>query len=167
KLVLFDDLIASDLPDEPYFETDLLSYFPARMVKKFAGEIRSHRLRREIIATVLGSDAINRGGPAFVSRLQDLTGRSAADVIGAYAVVRDGFELPALYAGIDALDAAIDGDAQLDLYQAVGRLVFSATLWQLRNETGSEPLSRRVAALREARLALQKIGRAHVGTPVT
>ena len=41
----------------------------------------------------------------------------------AFAVVRDGFGLPALYAEIDALDNKIDGQMQLDLYAAVGRLV--------------------------------------------
>src|SRR5690606_2766319 len=109
KLVLFDDVVMSDLTNDPYFETELFGYFPQKMAKKFADEIRGHRLRREIIATVLGNDAINRGGPSFVTRLQDLSGRTAADVIEAYVVVRDGFELPELYREIDALDAKIDG----------------------------------------------------------
>src|SRR5690606_7921690 len=133
----------------------LNGYFPGRMVKKFADEIRTHRLRREIIATVLANDAINRGGPSFVSRMQDLSGRSASGVIAAYAVVRDGFELPAFYAQIDALDNQIDGAAQLELYQAVGRLVHTATLWQLRNGSTALPLGERIAALRAARKVLE------------
>ena len=44
------------------------------MAKKYAAEIGGHRLRREIIARVVANDLVNRGGPAFVSRLQDLTG---------------------------------------------------------------------------------------------
>lgn len=155
KLALFDDIVATDLPDEPHFEADLLAYFPAQMAERFGDEIRAHRLRREIIATVLANDAINRGGPSFVSRMQDLSGRSAADVIAAYTVIRDGFELPALYAEIDALDGRVDGDAQLELYQAVGRLVHSATLWQLRNDVGAWQLDQRIAALRNARKVLE------------
>lgn len=155
KLALFDDLVASDLPDDPHFEADLFAYFPAKMTKKFAGEIKQHRLRREIVATMLANDAINRGGPSFVSRMQDLTGRTAADVVAAYAVVRDGFDLTALYAEIDALDGQIDGDAQLDLYLAVGRLVHVATLWQLRNHSRAEPVAARIATLRAARKLLE------------
>ena len=155
KLALFDDIVATDLPDEPHFEADLLAYFPAQMAERFGDEIRAHRLRREIIATVLANDAINRGGPSFVSRMQDLSGRSAADVIAAYTVIRDGFELPALYAEIDALDGRVDGDAQLELYQAVGRLVHSATLWQLRNDVGAWQLDQRIDALRNARKVLE------------
>ena len=155
KLVLFDDIIGSDLPDDAHFEADLMAYFPTRMAKKYAEEIKSHRLRREIIATVLANDAINRGGPTFISRMQDLTGRTAAEVVAAFVVVRDGFDLPAVYAQIDALDAKVDGDAQLELYQAVGRLVHSATAWLLKNDSGTQPLGDRIAALREARKALE------------
>lgn len=155
KLVLFDDLIAGGLPDDPHFEADLSAYFPGRMAKKYAEEIRSHRLRREIIATQLANDAINRGGPPFVSRMQDLTGRSAAEVVAAYAVVRDGFELPALYAQIDALDNRMDGDVQLELYQSVGRLVRAATTWFLKNDEGAAPLGGRIQRLREARKVLE------------
>ena len=155
KLTLFDDVIPGKLPDDSYLEQDLFRYFPQQMADKFADEIKTHRLRREIIATQLANDAINRGGPSFISRLQDLTGQTASDVLAAYVVARDGFELPALYEEIDALDTKIDGAAQLELYQSVGRLVHAATAWLLKNEDGSLPLAGRVAALREARNALE------------
>ncbi|TKT82958.1 NAD-glutamate dehydrogenase [Aquamicrobium sp. LC103] len=155
KLVLFDDIVTTGLPDDPHFDADLMGYFPQRMAKKYADDIRSHRLRREIVATLLANDAINRGGPSFVSRMQDLTSRSAADVVAAYAVVRDGFELPALYGEIDALDNRIDGDLQLDLYQQVGRLVYSSTAWFLKNDEGHETVGARISRLRDARRTLE------------
>ena len=155
KIVLFDDVVASGLPDDPYFETDLTGYFPSRMAKKYADEIKGHRLRREIIATVLANDAINRGGPSFITRMMDLTGRTAAEVVAAFTVVRDGFELPALYAQIDALDTKVDGGLQLELYQALGRLLHAATGWLLKNADGSAPLAERIGALRGARKVLE------------
>jgi glutamate dehydrogenase len=157
KIVLFDDLLASAVPDDAHFDADLIGYFPDRMAKKYDGEIRAHRLRREIIATELCNDTINRGGPTFISRLQDLTGRAAHEVVAAFAVVRDGFELPQVYRAIDALDTRIDGDAQLELYQRVGRLVHAATAWLLKNDQGTATIGGRVAALREARTALRPV----------
>ena len=77
KIVLFSDILATDVPDDPHFERDLMAYFPDRMEKKYAAGINGHRLRREIITRVLANDLINRGGPAFVTRLQDETGRGA------------------------------------------------------------------------------------------
>ncbi len=155
KIVLFSDLLASDVPDDPHFERDLSGYFPERMAKKYAGDIGEHRLRREIISRVLANDLVNRGGPSFVSRLQDSTGRSAADIATAFAVVRDGFALPALYADIDALDNRIDGQVQLDLYQSVAWLLFSECAWLLKNDHSDAPVGTRIAELQEARKALE------------
>jgi glutamate dehydrogenase len=142
------------VPDEAHFEDDLVEYFPAKMRKKYAAEIGSHRLRREIIARVVANDLVNRGGPAFVSRLQDLTGRTAADVVRAFTIARDGYELGRLYAEIDALDNKIDGEAQLGLYAEVGRLIDGAAVWFLKNADDT-PIGVRITALREARRVLE------------
>ncbi|MCA0060584.1 NAD-glutamate dehydrogenase, partial [Mesorhizobium sp. B261B1A] len=155
KIVLFSDIVASDVPDEPHFDRDLMGYFPDRMAKKYAAEIHGHRLRREIIARVVANELVNRGGPSFVNRLREATGRTAADVVRTFAVVRDGFALPALYREIDALDNQIDGQMQLDLYQAVSRLIYVTSGWYLKNDAGTAPLAQRIAELQEARKALE------------
>jgi glutamate dehydrogenase len=155
KIVLFTEIVARTIPDEPHFEADLIAYFPPQMQKKYAKEIKGHRLRREIIATHLANDVIDRGGPAFVTRLQDFSGRPAHDIVAAFSVVRDGFDLPALFHEIDALDNKIDGMAQLDLYERVWHLIHGATAWLLKNGDSSAPVSERIAALRAARNALE------------
>ncbi|RNJ43562.1 NAD-glutamate dehydrogenase [Mesorhizobium erdmanii] len=155
KIVLFSDIVASDVPDDAHFDRDLMGYFPDRMAKKYAAEIHGHRLRREIIARVVANDLVNRGGPSFVNRLQEATGRTAADVVRTFAVVRDGFALPALYREIDALDNQIDGQVQLDLYQMVSRLIYVTSGWYLKNDAGTAPLGQRIAELQDARKALE------------
>ncbi|MBZ9679352.1 MULTISPECIES: NAD-glutamate dehydrogenase [unclassified Mesorhizobium] len=155
KIVLFSDIVASDVPDDAHFDRDLMGYFPDRMAKKYASEIHGHRLRREIIARVVTNDLVNRGGPSFVNRLQEATGRTAADVVRTFAVVRDGFALPALYREIDALDNQVDGQVQLDLYQMVSRLIYMSSGWYLKNDAGTAPLGQRIAELQDARKALE------------
>jgi glutamate dehydrogenase len=155
KIVLFDELVASPLPGEPHFEADLFAYFPERMREHYADEIRGHKLRREIIATELANDIIDRGGPTFVTRLQDMTGRPAHEIVEAYAVVRDGFGLRSLYAGIDALDNRIDGQMQLSLYGRLGRLILDATAWQLKNGARQSTVGERIRHLIDARGKLE------------
>jgi len=155
KIVLFTDIVASDVPDEAHFDRDLMAYFPDRMEKKYAAGIHGHRLRREIIARVLANDLINRGGPGFVTRLQDATGRGAREVVRAFAVVRDGFGLPELYRRIDELDNRIDGQVQLDLYATAGRLLLAASAWDLKNGSGAAPLGEQIADLQDARKKLE------------
>ena len=67
KMVLYRDLLASPLPDDPYLAADLRRYFPRPLRKRHARHIESHRLRREIIATFEANSIVNRTGPSFVS----------------------------------------------------------------------------------------------------
>lgn len=149
KIVLFDEIVASDLPDDPYFAATLERYFPAKMRKAHAGDIRDHRLRREIIATVLANEVINRGGPAFVSTLTDATGYVSADVVKAAVLALDGMDLPRIYAEIDALDNKIGGMLQNRLYQDVGRIFAHVTERVLRTDLIHLPVADAVAQLRE------------------
>jgi len=155
KIVLFDDLLASPLPDEPYFEHDLFAHFPKQMRETYAEEIKGHRLRREIVATELCNDVVNRGGPSFINSLTELTGRAAHEVAAAYVVVREGFGLPGLFAEIDALDSKMDGQKQIELYQRVVDLIRSATVWMLRNEHRLPAVGEAIAALVAARRELE------------
>ncbi|MGA0533990.1 NAD-glutamate dehydrogenase [Hansschlegelia sp. KR7-227] len=133
KIALYDDLLASKVPDDPYMAQDLVGYFPSRMRERFADAIAGHRLRREIIATLIANAMINRGGPALVVRLSDQTGASAARIAAAFAVARDAFGFPELNAEIDALDARISGSLQLDLYASVQDLMLHRMVWFLGN----------------------------------
>ena len=51
KIWLSNHLLDSDLPDDPYFASEVQRYFPTPMRKRYAREIPRHRLRREIVAT--------------------------------------------------------------------------------------------------------------------
>ena len=126
KIVLFDELLNSDLPDEPYFEPTLLGYFPGKMQRTYAADIKNHRLRREIVATLLANETINRGGPAFLNSLTDGTGFIAADAVKAAMIARDGYDLAPLYAAADALDTAVSGTVQNEFYDEIGRIFCNA-----------------------------------------
>ena len=150
KLVLFDELIHTSLPDEPYFEPTLTGYFPAKMQKVHAEDIRSHRLRREIIATILANEVINRGGPAFINTLTDGTGFGPADAVKAAIIARDGYGLAALYAGVDALDNVVAGSLQNELYEEIGRIYASVTGLLLTTGAVSGPMDQAVHKLKQA-----------------
>ncbi len=160
KLTLFDDLVASDVPDDEYFREELLRYFPDAVPERFPDAVEAHRLRREIIATRLGNSMINRGGPAFVVRISEETGASAAQIAKAYAAVRDSYRLTALNRAIDALDAKTPGAVQLDLYGSAKRLLLDRVVWFVRNADFSRGLAQVVAHYREGIDAVeQNIGK--------
>jgi glutamate dehydrogenase len=145
KLTLFDDLLAGTAIDDDYLASELFRYFPETLHEAYPEAVEAHRLRREIVATVLTNAMINRGGPAFVSELTAATSASPGEVALAFAAVRDSYGLSALNAGIDALDGKIEGGVQLALYAEVEALLRQQSLWFLRNTAIRDGLSELVA----------------------
>ena len=133
KIALSEDLQASDLPDDPLLEPELMLYFPKPLSADHAGALRAHRLRREIIATKVVNSMINRVGIAFVDDMNQRTGCSSPDITRAYAVVRDVFRLREAWAAIEALDEALVASAQTEMLISTQRLIEQATLWLLRH----------------------------------
>ncbi|WP_196260244.1 NAD-glutamate dehydrogenase [Pelagibacterium limicola] len=141
KIALYDDLLASPVPDDPYLSKELYRYFPARLRARHPEAVDNHRLRREVIATVLSNAMINRGGPGFVSRLSAITAAESGAIAFAYAAARDAYDLQTLNGEIDSLDNRVSGQIQLALYAEVQKTQVSGALWFLRNETFSTGLS--------------------------
>ncbi|MEO8686452.1 MAG: NAD-glutamate dehydrogenase, partial [Devosia sp.] len=112
---------------------ELFRYFPETLHRTFRHAVETHRLRREVIATVLANAMINRGGPAFVTELTSASSASAGEIALAYAATRDIYGLTELNTSIDGLDGAVGGQVQLTLYAAVEALLRQETLWFLRN----------------------------------
>jgi glutamate dehydrogenase len=133
KIDLYDALLASNVPDDPYLARELVRYFPRALQERFPDAIESHRLRREIIATGLSNSMINRGGPSFLVRLADQTGADVSTIASAFAAVRDAYGMTALNTELDGLDNRISGQLQLDLYAAIQDLLIDRVVWFVRN----------------------------------
>lgn len=74
------EILASDLPDEPTLDADLMAYFPVVMRERFPKAIRNHRLRREIIATNIVNNMVNLAGISFDHRMTEDSGATVSDV---------------------------------------------------------------------------------------
>jgi glutamate dehydrogenase len=133
KIAIYSEVIHSGLPDDSLFSQDLAQYFPAALQQRFAAEIETHPLRREIVATMMVNDMVNRVGSGFVNDLQERTGSGDAEAMRAYAVVRDIFDLEHYWSSVEALDGKVTGETQVLLLLEARKLVEAATLWVLRN----------------------------------
>jgi glutamate dehydrogenase len=149
KLSLYNELLDSSVPDDPYLARELERYFPQEMSNLFPEALHAHRLRREIIATQLTNSMINRGGATLVVRIADQTGASAASIAAAFAAVRQSYDMISLNSEIDALDNKISGKTQLDLYAAVQDLLLDRLVWFLRNVDLRQGLEKIVAHYRD------------------
>ncbi|WP_455476989.1 NAD-glutamate dehydrogenase [Bartonella sp. B41] len=156
KLTLQEEIAHSSIVDDSYFNTTLLNYFPTQIQKNFEKEIINHQLRRNIIATLIANDIINRGGPTFVSHLKGATEQKTEDIIRVFIILRDSFEISQLSEQIDDLDNKIPGLVQNKFYAAITSMLFETTNWGLRNMDLSIPLEDLVKTIKQARTIIEK-----------
>ncbi len=131
KMSFFKELVESPLLDSPYFEADLLRYFPKAMQNAHAKEITQHRLRREIVATMITNSIVNRTGFSMAHALMRATGLSAGDVAQAYIATRDAFRLRDLWKAIEGLSGAISAQTQSQLFGRVNQFIEHQCRWFL------------------------------------
>ncbi|MGI9493736.1 MAG: NAD-glutamate dehydrogenase domain-containing protein, partial [Geminicoccaceae bacterium] len=135
KMTLYEDLLASELPDDNYLLQDLIAYFPKPLRDRYRYQIETHQLRREIVATLVANDIVNRGLGEFVSDLQDQLGCPAATIARGYIVARDAFSLSPLLRQLEHLAGQIGADRQIALLSETRQALVKGTQWFISNMT--------------------------------
>ncbi len=133
KLGLFQRLLASALPDEPFVVNELRAYFPSALRERYSGLIPAHRLAREIVGTVVANEMVNRCGITFTFRLGEETGADDADIARAYLAAREVYGMRGTWKAIEALDNAVGTDVQVSMLLETRKLVERSARWLLRN----------------------------------
>jgi glutamate dehydrogenase len=131
KIVAFEELLNSDVPEDPYLSKELMRYFPSALQQGYGEHMQRHRLRREIIATAVTNSMVNRMGATFLLRMQEDTGRNSAQIAKAYSIAREVLDSRAMWAGIDALDSQVEETVQVDALLAIWSLLRGMTRWLL------------------------------------
>ena len=133
KLALDDDLMASDLADDPYLESWLVGYFPTPLRERFRSYMDRHPLRREIITTAVVNDLVNASGSTFVFRMNEETGASSPDIARAYLVARDVFGMPRFWKSVEALEHQVSESTQIAMLLEARKLTERGARWLLHN----------------------------------
>ncbi|MGW0181998.1 NAD-glutamate dehydrogenase domain-containing protein, partial [Nocardia sp. NPDC003345] len=131
KLALKADLLAGDLPDSAYFAARLPEYFPTPLRERFGAAIKKHRLRREIVTTLIANEVVDYGGVTYTFRLGEEIGATATDTVRAFTAVTEVFGLHDIWARIRAADASVGVRDQLEL--ETKRTLDRASRWLLTN----------------------------------
>ncbi|MEU3610114.1 NAD-glutamate dehydrogenase [Streptomyces sp. NPDC035033] len=133
KITVADELIGTELPDDPYLAGLLHAYFPTLLREKFGEAVDGHALRREIITTVLVNDTVNTGGSTFLHRLREETGASLEEIVRAQTAARTIFRLAEVWDAVEALDNQVPAEIQTRMRLHSRRLVERGTRWLLNN----------------------------------
>ncbi|MCB1559540.1 MAG: NAD-glutamate dehydrogenase, partial [Xanthomonadales bacterium] len=131
KIIIYDQLLESDVPEDPYLSNELLRYFPEPLRERFAEHAQRHRLKREIIATAVTNSIVNRMGSTFMMRMQEDTGEKPATVAKAFTIAREIIDARGLWAAIDQLDLEVPEGTQIDSLLLIWGLLRGLTRWLL------------------------------------
>lgn len=145
KIVLYHQLVASDLLADPLIERVLYKYFPRVVTEKFAQACANHPLKREIVATLVTNIIVNTLGPSFVNEVCELTGALPPQVVRAIWVTRKVLKLGELEdAYLHLTNPLLQQQALWFMDSVMKRLV----IWFLRQENMDAPIADIVARYR-------------------
>ena len=139
KIWLFDELLASSLPDDPWVESALVRYFPQALRERYSGyasppaEARDHRHPRH-------QQHAQPGGRRTVHYIMEITGFSPAEIVRAYLLAREVVLAP-LWKEIEALDNKVGDRVQAEMVIEADRLIVRATAWFLRSRRLTEDMA--------------------------
>ncbi|MFF2572864.1 NAD-glutamate dehydrogenase [Streptomyces sp. NPDC058084] len=133
KITVADELIGTELPDDPYLRGLLHAYFPTLLREQFTDAVDNHALRREIITTVLVNDTVNTGGSTFLHRLREESGASIEEIVRAQTAAREIFRLGEVWDAVEDLDNKVAAEFQTRMRLHSRRLVERGTRWLLNN----------------------------------
>ena len=131
KIALYQALLEGELPDDESLETELMDYFPAAIREAHEGPIRTHRLRRELIATVVTNQLVNTMGMAFPHRLAEEQGVSLTVVARAFLMSVKALKTDRLIDDIETLDGQLPANTQYQLMTRVTGLIKHGCNWFL------------------------------------
>jgi glutamate dehydrogenase len=129
KLTLKEEMLTTELPELDVFASRLPNYFPTPLRERFTPEIRTHQLRREIVATMLINDLVDTGGISYAFRINEDVGVGPIDAIRTYVATDAIFGVGHIWRRIRATDIPVALSDRLTL--DTRRLIDRAGRWLL------------------------------------
>lgn len=133
KIACYEDIVGSSLMDDFALEEELIGYFPKTLQANYRESILTHPLKREIIATVITNDLVNRLGPSCLYDMTRKMGCRVDEAVKAYLIVRKAFDLQDLWRQIESLDGRILPVHQMEVMGDILAIVRRIMPWLLRH----------------------------------
>ena len=131
KIAVAEAVVAGDLPDDPWLERTLADGFPAALAERHPDAVTGHRLKRELITTLVTNQMVDRLGIATAHRLPAGFGSRMDAAVRAYLLADAWLDGEALFHDIEALDNRLPTEQQYALHKIVIGLLKHVMSWWL------------------------------------
>ncbi len=150
KISLYDVVLASALPDDPWVAHALVDYFPAPLRERFAAAMARHPLKREIIANVVINQTSTASAPRSCIARPRRRDRIRRTWSAPHLLTREVFALRSLWHDVEALDNQVDDEVQARMLIDGGRLAARDAFWFLRSPRLHADMGATIAAFAPA-----------------
>jgi glutamate dehydrogenase len=133
KNLMQEELLETDLPDDPFLRGALHAYFPEPIRERYPEQVDEHPLRREIIATMVVNEMVNGAGTTFAFRLGLETGGSLEDLTRAHTVAGVVYQIGDLMEAVSALDNRVSPEVQTKMRLEGRKIAERASRWLAAN----------------------------------
>jgi glutamate dehydrogenase len=137
KAILKEELCNDVTSGDKTLASSVESAFPEELHQRFSDPIYAHRLKREIVATQLANEIVNRMGFTFVYRMRESTGATSTEIAKAYVAMREIFDLEAYFEQVEQLSETSSTQTQVWLMSEIMGLARRCCRWLLRNRRGA------------------------------
>ncbi len=141
KMSLYDTILKSNLPEEPFLERLLFSYFPKSILERFREDILTHPLKREIIATTAANLVVERMGASFVYRNSEETGATSTNIIRSFLAADAIIEAETLSDELQVMDRANATRSHLVVLLRIQSAIDGMSRWILEHFDDSTSLT--------------------------
>jgi glutamate dehydrogenase len=155
KLTLQDAIAASPIDKDEALEPLLIEAFPQPMQGKFKPQILAHRLRGQLIATVLANRIVNRLGLIHPFELAEEEGATLEDVAAAFVCAERLLQVDAMWQRLET--SKMNEEARLLLFEHVALAMRSQMADLLRAGAGLRSPSEIIGELGKGIAQLRKM----------
>ncbi len=164
KIDLYNGLIDSGETLEDFLKIDPLRYFPNVLRRRYSDFLAGHRLSRQILATLIANDIVNRMGPAFVKRIQADTGANIVTIARAYTISQQIIRGGKLLRTIESLDHKIPATAQMSMLFEVSRNLRHICYWLIEQSGDDVKIEETIIRLKDRMTAVYTRPRSTLST---
>lgn len=135
----------------------LIQYFPKLIQERYKDVFLAHKLRNELIHTVLVNDFVNMLGCCFFHQLLSDGGHAAENIIKAFVVVRDSMDVQGVWQKIEEMSNKIPFESQASLFISIQKLIASGIIWVLKHHNVIDDVGKLVESYRETAIKVKEL----------
>ena len=132
KMTISQIVLQSKLLDDPSMTKILFDYFPEKLQQRYPEQIKTHPLRREIIATQVANYLGERMGATFLYRIVEELGASGEAIIAAFLGARLILDQERVFASFERYDTAAQSSRYMGAILMLNSALDNVSRWILR-----------------------------------